>query len=121
MSNAIKCKKYREKQKLLNLHHYKEKEKQRNKLKYKKFKNEPIEEVIKEDEELEELIDETVSITDDDINDNEINDKKPKFLADLNIVKVDDSGFIIYKPIKKRLNILNKSQLQPQTIKLYFN
>jgi len=129
MSNAIKCKKYREKQKLLNLEEYKEKEKQRNKLKYKKLKNESIEEEIKEDEVLEELIDESVSIIKDEINNNETNeddedkgnDKNPKYLADLNIIKIDDLGFIIYKPIKKRLNILNKSQLQPQTIKLYFN
>jgi hypothetical protein len=45
----------------------------------------------------------------------------PKYLIDLNIVNIDNSGFIIYKPLKKRIKTLNKSILQPQTIKLYFN
>ena len=111
MSNAIKCKKYREKQKLLNLDDYKDKEKQRNKLKYKKLKNEPIE---------EELIDESVSITEDKRIDNE-DDKKPKYLSDLNIAKLDGCGFIIYKPLDNRTQPLNKSKLQPQTVNLYFN
>ena len=40
MTNSERGKKYREKQKLLNLDEYREKERQRNKLNYKKLKNE---------------------------------------------------------------------------------
>ena len=124
MTSAERGRKYREKQKLLNLDEYREKERQRNKLNYKKLKNESIN--YENDEELKQPI----SINDNDDNDNDNNDnndndnndnEKPKYLIDLNIMKIDDSGFIIYKPLKKRINILNKSQLQPQTIKLYFN
>ena len=117
MTSAERGKKYREKQKLLNLNEYREKERQRNKLNYKKLKNESIKEEddIMKEEKKEEIEDEII-----DNNDNN-NDKNPKYLIDLNIMKIDDSGFIIYKPLKKRINTLNKSQLQPQTIKLYFN
>lgn len=126
MTNSERGKKYREKQKLLNLDEYREKERQRNKLNYKKLKNE----TIKEDNDINIDKQETkkqISILEDERIDNEeneddvVNNKKPKYLSDLNIIKIDDLGFVIYKPIKKRLNILNKSQLQPQTIKLYFN
>lgn len=126
MTNSERGKKYREKQKLLNLDEYREKERQRNKLNYKKLKNE----TIKEDDDINVDKQETkkqISILEDERIDNEeneddvVNNKKPKYLSDLNIIKIDDLGFVIYKPIKKRLNILNKSQLQPQTIKLYFN
>ena len=126
MTNSERGKKYREKQKLLNLDEYREKERQRNKLNYKKLKNE----TIKENDDINVDKQETkkqISILEDERIDNEeneddvVNNKKPKYLSDLNIIKIDDLGFVIYKPIKKRLNILNKSQLQPQTIKLYFN
>jgi len=125
MTSAERVKKYRERQKLLNLDEFREKEKIRSKLNYKKLKNEEFKEAIEEDddinEEEQEIFDreteEPISIIDDE----EIDNKIPKYLTDLNIIKIDDSGFIIYKPLKKRLNLLNKSQLQPQSIKLYFN
>ena len=34
------------------------------------------------------------------------------YLIDLNIITIDNSGFIIYKPLKKRIKTLNKSILQ---------
>ncbi len=100
MTSSERSKKYREKQKLLNLNEYREKERQRNKLNYKKLKNESIEEKIKE---------------------NKNEDKNQTYLIDFNISKLDGCGFINYKPNVNRLQPLNKSQLQPQTIKLYFN
>ena len=122
MTSAERGKKYREKQKLLNLNEYREKERQRNKLNYKKLKNESIN--YDNNEEIKQLISikENNDNSYDNNNDNDNdNNEKPKYLIDLNIMKIDDLGFIIYKPLKKRINTLNKSQLQPQTIKLYFN
>ena len=126
MTSAERGRKYREKQKLLNLDEYRQKERQRNKLNYKKLKNESIN--YDNNEEIKQLIsikennDNSYDNNNDNDNDNNNdNNEKPKYLIDLNIMKIDDLGFIIYKPLKKRINILNKSQLQPQTIKLYFN
>ena len=101
------------------LSEYREKERQRNKINYKKLKNESIKEEddIRKEGKKEEIEDEII----DNNNKDDDKDKNPKYLIDLNIMKIDDSGFIIYKPLKKRINTLNKSQLQPQTIKLYFN
>lgn len=98
LSRAEISKRYREKQKANNLEVFREKERIRGNLNYKKLKNEPIEEIKEEEEEI-----------------------VPKKFTDLNIDNVDNTGFIIYKPIKKRINSLNKSILQPQTIQLYFN
>lgn len=111
MSNSERAKKYRERQKALNLEEFKEKEKKRSKINYSKLKKEVIEDDISDNEITN---DENI----DDI-DNEIEEKK--YLANLIVDKIDDTGFIIYKPISKRINVLNKSKLQPQTVKLYLN
>ncbi len=110
MTSSERSKKYREKQKLLNLDKYREKERQRNKLNYKKLKNESIEEKINENEDKNE-----------NENKNEDKEKNQTYLIDFNISNLDGCGFINYKPNVNRLQSLNKSQLQPQTIKLYFN
>jgi hypothetical protein len=89
----------------------------------KKIKDDVIkEEEIKDDVIKEDKIKE-YEIKDDVIKE-EIKEDKikiPKYLIDLNIINIDNSGFIIYKPLKKRIKTLNKSILQPQTIKLYYN
>jgi len=126
LSKAEISKRYREKMKATNLEEYREKEKLRSKLYYKKLKNEPIENSNENSDEKE--------INDNDYKEDkkeedkkeenkeeeEKDDKIPKHLIELNIAKVDDNGFIIYKPLTKRINSLNKSILQPQTIQLYF-
>jgi hypothetical protein len=120
----------RDKIKEENPEKYKQLRHEENQKYYKKIK-EPIEEEIEEDkikEEIEEDIEDDIEEIEADIE--EIEDRKeeikkrikiPKYLIDLNIINIDKSGFIIYKPLKKRLNRLNKSILQPQTIKLYYN
>jgi len=110
LSRAEISKRYREKQKANNLEAFREKERIRGNLNYKKLKNEEIK--VKEEENKEEEI---------KVKEEEIKEKMPTYFTNLNIANVDDSGFIIYKPIKKRINSLNKSILQPQTIQLYFN
>lgn len=111
MSNSERAKKYRERQKALNLEEFREKEKKRSKINYSKLKKEVIQDDITENEiNNDEMI--------NDI-DNEIEEKE--YLANLIVDKIDDTGFIIYKPISKRINVLNKSKLQPQTVKLYLN
>ena len=108
MTSAERAKKYRENQRLNNLEEFRKKERIRNQKYYKKLKNEPIE--VKE--EIKEEVKE------------EIENKKeviPKYLSDLNIAKLDGCGFTIFKPIDNRKHPLNKSKLQPQTVKLYFN
>jgi len=121
MTSAERSKKYREKQRLNNLEEFREKEKNRSKINYKKLKygNIDIEELEEKPKEVKEEIKE--EIKDEDF---EVEDKKqeiPKYLVDLNIAKIDKSGFTIFKPVSKRINPLNKSKLQPQTVKLYFN
>jgi len=122
MTSAERGKKYREKQKILNLNEFRENEKARSKLNYKKLKNEPIQE---DNDIIKNEIKESLSIINDNeidenkIDDNDDNNKNQKYSIDLNILKIDESGFIYYKPLKKRINSLNKSKLQPQTIKLY--
>jgi len=98
---------------------------------YKKIKEpkEEIEEEYKEEleEELNEELEEEIEEELDDEYKEELDEdtkkktKIPKYLIDLNIINIDNSGFIIYKPLKKRIKTLNKSILQPQTIKLYYN
>jgi hypothetical protein len=78
---------------------------------YNEIEEEIEYEEIEEENEYEEI--------EDDNNNNKI--KIPKYLIDLNIINIDNSGFIIYKPLKKRIKTLNKSILQPQSIKLYYN
>ena len=122
----------REKIKQDNPKKYKQLRHEENQKYYKKIK-EPIEE-IKDDDEEEEIKDDDEEIKDDDEeeeikdDDEEIKEdddnkktKIPKYLIDLNIITIDNSGFIIYKPLKKRIKTLNKSILQPQSIKLYYN
>jgi hypothetical protein len=104
----------REKIKQENPEKYKQLRHEENQKYYKKIKepNEIIEEI--EYDEIEEY-----EIKEDDDSKKKI--KIPKYLIDLNIINIDNSGFIIYKPLKKRIKTLNKSILQPQTIKLYYN
>ena len=97
----------REKIKQDNPEKYKQLRHEENQKYYKKIKEQIKEEIIKEDEIKEEIIKE------DKI-------KISKYLIDLNIINIDNSGFIIYKPFTNRIT-LNKSILQPQTIKLYYN
>jgi hypothetical protein len=121
----------REKIKQDNPEKYKLLRHEENQKYYKKIKEpkEEIEEEYKEelDEELEEELDEEYKEELDDEYKEELDEdtkkktKIPKYLIDLNIINIDNSGFIIYKPLKKRIKTLNKSILQPQTIKLYYN
>ena len=108
LTNTEYSRRRREKIKQDNPEKYKQLRHEENQKYYKKIK-EPIKE-IKEDEE---------EIKEDE--DNKKKTKIPKYLIDLNIINIDNSGFIIYKPLKKRIKTLNKSILQPQTIKLYYN
>jgi hypothetical protein len=110
----------RDKIKEENPEKYKQLRHEENQKYYKKIK-EPNEEEIKE--EIEDDIEEDIEEIEEDIEEEETKKKMkiPKYLIDLNIINIDKSGFIIYKPLKKRLNRLNKSILQPQTIKLYYN
>jgi hypothetical protein len=109
----------REKIKQDNPEKYKLSRREENQKYYKKIKEpkEEIEEEYKEelDEELEEEIEKELD------EDTKKKTKIPKYLIDLNIINIDNSGFTIYKPLKKRIKTLNKSILQPQTIKLYYN
>jgi hypothetical protein len=113
----------REKIKQDNPEKYKLLRHEENQKYYKKIKEpkEEIEEEYKEelDEELEEEIEEELNEELDE--DTKKKTKIPKYLIDLNIINIDNSGFTIYKPLKKRIKTLNKSILQPQTIKLYYN
>ncbi len=117
LTRAEISKRYREKQKLINSEVFKEKERIRGNLNYKKIKNE----LNYDNKDLKDLKDLKDKNANDDNEYKEDKDKIPKHLIDLNIVKIDDNGFIIYKPLTKRINSLNKSKLQPQTIQLYFN
>lgn len=129
LSRAEISKRYREKQKLINLEAYKEKERIRSNLNYKKIKNElKYEKKESEEDDNDKIKENEDKESEEEENDDDNNDKKegdketiPKHLIDLNIAKIDDTGFIIYKPLTKRINSLNKSKLQPQTIQLYFN
>jgi hypothetical protein len=113
----------REKIKQDNPEKYKLLRHEENQKYYKKIKEpkEEIEEEYKEEleEELEEEIEEELNEELDE--DTKKKTKIPKYLIDLNIINIDNSGFTIYKPLKKRIKTLNKSILQPQTIKLYYN
>jgi len=117
----------REKIKQDNPEKYKLLRHEENQKYYKKIKEpkEEIEEEYKEelDEELEEEIEEEIEeeYKEELDEDTKKKTKIPKYLIDLNIINIDNSGFIIYKPLKKRIKTLNKSILQPQTIKLYYN
>lgn len=113
MSNSERAKKYRERQKALNLDAFRENEKNRSKLNYSKLKMDTIDDddVIDANEEVD------IEVKDEGIN--EINEGK--YLTKLIIERIDETGFIIYKPIPKRLNVLNKSKLDPRTVKMYFD
>jgi len=114
MTNSERAKKYRERQKALNLEAFREKEKNRSKLNYSKLKKDEI-----NINDTEPDIDVN---TNDEINIEVINDtNEDKYLTNLIIDKIDESGFVIYKPISKRLNVLNKSKLDPRTVKLYLH
>ena len=119
----------REKIKQDNPEKYKQLRHEENQKYYKKIK-EPIEDIkdeeeINEDEEEIKEDDEEINEDEEEIKEDEEDNKKktkiPKYLIDLNIITIDNSGFIIYKPLKKRIKTLNKSILQPQSIKLYYN
>lgn len=112
----------REKIKQDNPEKYKQLRHEENQKYYKKIKEQIKEEIIKEDEIKEDEIKEEV-IKEDEIKEEVIKKDKikiSKYLIDLNIINIDNSGFIIYKPFTNRIT-LNKSILQPQTIKLYYN
>lgn len=124
----------REKIKQENPEKYKQLRHEENQKYYKKIKepkeeikasNEEFEEVNEEIEEIEEVNEEPNEEIEEPNEEIEKNTEKktkiPKYLIDLNIINIDNSGFIIYKPLKKRIKTLNKSILQPQTIKLYYN
>ena len=123
----------REKIKQDNPEKYKQLRHEENQKYYKKIKEpikEPIEDIkdeeeIKEDEEEIKEDEEEIKQDDEEIKEDDEDNKKktkiPKYLIDLNIITIDNSGFIIYKPLKKRIKTLNKSILQPQSIKLYYN
>jgi len=115
LTRAEISKRYREKQKLINLEAYREKERIRSKLNYKKIKNE-VKYEDKEEEDNDKREEEKKEI-EEDLEEERIS----KHIIDLNIAKIDETGFIIYKPLIKRIKPLNKSKLQPQTIQLYFN
>ena len=119
MTSAERSKKYREKQRLNNLEEFREKEKNRSKINYKKLKNENIE--IEELEEKPKEVKKEIKDEEFEVEDKDKKQEIPKYLVDLNIAKIDKSGFTIFKPVSKRINPLNKSKLQPQTVKLYFN
>jgi hypothetical protein len=129
LTNTEYSRRRREKIKQDNPEKYKQLRHEENQKYYKKIK-EPNEE-IKEDEIIEEIEYEEIEndeiieeIEYEEIEEDEDIKKKtkiPKYLIDLNIINIDNSGFIIYKPLKKRIKTLNKSILQPQTIKLYYN
>ena len=116
----------RDKIKQDNPEKYKQLRHEENQKYYKKIK-EPIEE-IKDDKEIKEYDkeikedDEEIKEDDEEIKEDDEDNKKKtkisKYLIDLNI---DNSGFIIYKPFTNKIITLNKSILQPQTIKLYYN
>jgi len=100
--------------------------KEENPEKYKQLRHEENQKYYKKikepnEEEIEDDIEEDIEEIEEDIEEEETKKKIPKYLIDLNIINIDKSGFIIYKPLKKRLNRLNKSILQPQSIKLYYN
>ena len=120
----------REKIKQENPEKYKQLRHEENQKYYKKIKepkeeikasNEEFEEVNEEFEEVNEEIEEIEEVNEEIEKNTEKKTKIPKYLIDLNIINIDNSGFIIYKPLKKRIKTLNKSILQPQTIKLYYN
>jgi len=123
MSNSERAKKYRERQKALNLEEFREKEKKRSKINYSKLKGE----VIDNNDNNDNNDNHDNHDSDNHDNDNHDNDnhdseiEEKEYLANLIIDKIDETGFIIYKPISKRINVLNKSKLQPQTVKLYLN
>ena len=146
LTRAEISKRYRDKQKSINPDAFKHKERLRANLNYNKIKNEHLfynnPNIPKDGNDFKDFKDfkdgkDFNDVKDDkdfndvkdfkDVNDvNDVNDDKddkdvPKHLIDLNILKVDDTGFTIYKPLNKRINSLNKSILQPQTIQLYFN
>jgi hypothetical protein len=114
----------REKIKQENPEKYKQLRHEENQKYYKKIKEEQIkEEEIKEEEIKEEQIKEE-EIKEEEIKDDVIKEEETKiskYLIDLNIINIDNSGFIIYKPFTNKIITLNKSILQPQTIKLYYN
>jgi hypothetical protein len=120
----------REKIKQENPEKYKQLRHEENQKYYKKIKepkeefeevNEEIEEIEEVNEEIEEPKEEIEEPNEEIEKNTEKKTKIPKYLIDLNIINIDNSGFIIYKPLKKRIKTLNKSILQPQTIKLYYN
>lgn len=137
--NYQHCKNYKEKQKLNNLEEYKLKQRLKNQKYYNKLKNanfntnhfnndndvKPYVYPDSDNEDVKEVVNEVVinEVVKEDVKEVVKKDIKEdvKFITDLNILEIDDSGFIIYKPIPKRLNPVNTSYLQPQTIKLYFN
>jgi hypothetical protein len=131
----------REKIKQENPEKYKQLRHEENQKYYKKIKEQIKEEEIKEDEIIEEIKEQIKEeqikeeeikeeeIKEEEIKEEEIKDdvikeeetKISKYLIDLNIINIDNSGFIIYKPFTNKIITLNKSILQPQTIKLYYN
>jgi hypothetical protein len=96
-------------------------------IKEEEIKEQIKEEEIKEDEIIEEIKEEEIKeeeIKEEEIKEEEIKEEETKiskYLIDLNIINIDNSGFIIYKPFTNKIITLNKSILQPQTIKLYYN
>ena len=119
LTNTEYSRRRREKIKQDNPEKYKQLRHEENQKYYKKIKA-PYDEIIDDDDNQIEDFEHDV-IDDDDDEKIEQKTKIPKYLIDLNIINIDNSGFIIYKPLKKRIKTLNKSLLQPQSIKLYFN
>ena len=95
LTNAERQKRYREKQLLHNKEAYNKKISLKMKKHYRKIKN-------------EEII----------INNNDNNEEKIEYNNDN---KDNDFIFIQLKPIKKRINPLNKSKLNDKSIQLYLN
>lgn len=139
LTNSERSRRYRDKMKSLNYDKFKHKEKNidlyDNDVKpyvYEDSDNEEIiKEVIKEDSDKEvikevvikensdnEVIKEVVIKEDSD---NEVIKEDVKKII-IKVINVNEkTGFKIYSPLDKRIKPINKSYLQPQTIKLYIN
>ena len=104
LTNAERQKRYRERQLLNNKEAYDKKISLKMKKHYRKLKNEEI--IINSDDNEEKIQEIEYNI----INKDDIDD-------------IDNKEFILIqlKPIKKRINPLNKSKLNDKSIQLYLN
>jgi len=117
ISNSQHCRNYNEKQKLNNLEEYKIKQRLKNQKYYNKLKNENVDIKHYDNDVKPYIYEDYIKEIKEDVKEEKISN----YLVDLNISKLDGCEFTIYQPYKYRKYSINKSELQPQTIKLYFN